>query len=311
MTMTPAILGAGFIGRHLLRSLLSQGCVVSVLDEALCSAEFSSRTRWVQGSFMNRKDVARAIEGASVVYHLISSTVPGDAVDENEELFSNVVQTINLLRECVHQGVRRVVFISSASVYGRRRTLPIPEAAETDPISSHGIHKLTIEKYLQLYKYEFGIDCKIMRLSNPYGSGQNLYGRQGFISIVIGKLLSGGDIEIRGEGTAIRDFVHIDDVVWALRRLAVIESDESVFNIGSGQGVCLNDVVGLVQDILGKTVPVRRTDERMADIPASILDISKARRIMGFEPRISLRDGLQELLVHHGLLDASHPKGKD
>ncbi len=296
MALNIAVLGAGFIGKNLLASCIARGDNVRVLDRNPRPAEFEPIKEWVQGSFMNGEDIVHAVRGADIVFHLISSTVPGDTIDENEEIFNNVIQTINLLRICVQENVKRIIFISSSAVYGLQRRLPIPEIAVTDTITSIGIHKLTVDKYLHLYKFEYGLDCKIMRLSNPYGIGQKIFGRQGIIAIAIGKVLYRSPIMIRGEGTAIRDFIYIDDVINACHLLAATDSDEVTFNIGSGRGIYLNDVIKEMSTIIGRELPVIYSEARKNDIPASILDISRAKRILGFEVTVSFSDGLRRTL---------------
>ncbi|MBF0557326.1 MAG: NAD-dependent epimerase/dehydratase family protein [Nitrospirae bacterium] len=288
-----AILGAGFIGKNLLNSYAGSGHLLHVLDRNSPYDKLPDGIEWIEGSFGEPDAVRHAITGADVVFHLISSTVPGDAVDENEEIMNNVVQTISLLKLCLREHVGRVVFISSASVYGIKRNLPVHESASTDPISSHGIHKLTIEKYLKLYKYQYGLDCKIMRLANPYGGGQNIFGRQGFIAIAIGKLLTGASVIVHGDGSAIRDFIHIDDVIKACHLLAESNSDEDVFNIGSGKGISINDVLGELRQLTDIAMDVTYVRNRKNDIAASILDIQKAKGILGFEPCIPLKEGLK------------------
>lgn len=301
MALNAAILGAGFIGRNFIRLALQQGYNLRVLDHKACPAEFEGRLTWLNGELSDEAVTTRALQGVEVIFHFISSTVPGDITDEGSELIQNVVQTLQLLKQCVQHKVRRIVFVSSSSVYGVQQVLPIPETAATDPISSHGIHKLTIEKYLQLYKYQYGLDCKIMRLSNPYGPGQSLTGRQGFIAIAIGKILAGDAIMIRGDGSTIRDFVYIDDVCEALHLMATSQSQESIFNVGSGHGYSLGHVVSTLGKLIGKEIKVTYTDSRFVDIPASVLDIAKEKNILGKESKVDIETGLANTLAFHGI----------
>ena len=300
-----SILGVGFIGRNLLNSYVGSGHDIRVLDRKSCPDEFCKNVHWTQGSLEESNKVRHAIKGADVVFHLISSTVPGDTADENEEIMNNVTQTINLLKLCVEENVQRIVFISSASVYGIKHDFPICETASTDPISSHGIHKLTIEKYLQLYKYKYGLDSKIMRLSNPYGWGQDVFGRQGLISITVGKILTGDPILIMGDGSAIRDFVYIDDVVSACHLLAETNSDEMLFNIGSGIGMSITDVFCELQKLTKAVLNIHHSETRKNDISASILDIRKAKNTLGFEAKMPFKNGLKRTL---SLYEKRYPK---
>ena len=303
MKLKAAVLGAGFIGKSFIQHCVAKGEELSVLDHKACPVEFSGKLDWLQGEFSDEHSLEQAIRGVDVVYHFISSTVPGDESDDAAELVQNVVQTLMLMKLCVKAGVKRIVFISSASVYGKQDVFPIFEDASTDPISSHGIHKLTIEKYLQLYKFHHGLDCKIMRLSNPFGPGQRVTERQGFIAIAIGKILAGEDIVIRGEGEDIRDYVYIDDVCDALYLLGrCVETDNVLFNIGSGKGYSLNQVVDLIEGILGRSVNVLHVESRSSDIPTSILDINTAQSVLKYENRVSLEEGLRKTLAYHNLL---------
>lgn len=301
MMMKAAILGAGFIGRNFIRLALRQGYQLRVLDHKGCPAEFEGRLTWIKGEFGSEEAVRKTLQDCKVVFHFISSTVPGDVADEGAELIQNVVQTLRLLQLCVQEKLARVVFVSSASVYGVQTVLPIPETALTEPISSHGIHKLTIEKYLQLYKYQHGLDCKIMRLSNPYGAGQSITGRQGFIAIAIGRMLAGEPIPIRGDGADIRDFIHIDDVCETLHLLGTTRVAESIFNVGSGQGISLNQLVETMARIIGRPLATTYIASRFVDIPASVLAIDRARHILGNEVRFSLEQGLTRTLAFHGV----------
>ncbi len=296
-----AVLGAGFIGRNFLVAALAQGWSLRVLDHNPCPPEFEGRLHWVQGDMGSRDDVHAALDGAGTVFHFVSSTVPGDEVDESYELQQNVFQTLQLLKLCVQEKIARIVFASSSSVYGLQEQLPVSEAASTDPISSHGIHKLAIEKYLRLYQYQHGLDCKIARLSNPYGPGQSIDGRQGFVAIAIGRILRGKPIPVRGDGEIIRDFVYIDDVVEALLALADSESREALFNIGSGIGYSLNEVIGRLRALCAIPVAASYTESRFVDIPKSVLDVSRERYVLRKTSKISLECGLARTLAHHGV----------
>jgi UDP-glucose 4-epimerase len=297
-----AVLGCGFIGFNLITSYINKNIDVRVLDCKPYPTEFEKNVEWVEGSFINKEDIRKAIRGVKTVFHLISTTVPGDRIDEGEELSVNVIKTIELLKLCLEEQIKRVVFISSASVYGYQDYIPISETAATNPISSHGIQKLTIEKFLQLFKYEYGLDYKIMRLSNPYGIGQNIYGRQGFIAIALGRILAGKAIQVRGDGSTIRDYIYIGDVVDACQRLASTSSTENIFNIGSGRGSNLMEIIKEMELILGKKILVEHVPERNADIPVSVLDISCARSELNFEPSVGLSEGLRKTMVYYGLL---------
>jgi UDP-glucose 4-epimerase len=300
--MRLVVLGAGFIGLNLVRRLAMANHDTVVLDHNPCPPDLQGRVRWVQGDFTDPALVASVLDGASVAFHLLSTTVPGDEhVDVSRELSENTLAMLTFLDVCERRGVGRVVFASSSSVYGLQARMPIAETAATDPISSHGIQKLAIEKYLLLRRYHRGLDVRIARLSNPYGPGQQLYGRQGFIAMAIGHILRSEPILLRDSGRPIRDFIYIDDVAAALQTLATHDAAPAVVNIGSGEGHSLQQIVDLIAATLGRPVPTVPGEPRRSDIPVSVLDVRLAADRLGFKATISLPEGLRRTLLYHGI----------
>lgn len=298
--LTSAVCGAGFIGKGLIGQLVTLDHRIKVLDHHPCPQEFAGKTNWFTGEFSDKRLLSDALDGVDVAYHLISSTVPGDdTVDSIKELSDNIFSAIAFLDMCRQRGVKRVVFVSSSSVYGLQPATPIPETAMTNPISSHGIQKLTIEKYLLLHQFQYGIDVRIVRLSNPFGPGQNLFGRQGFVALAIGHLMKNEPILMRDEGRPVRDFIYIDDVSTALAQVGNADSVPSILNIGFGVGYSIRQVVELLEELTGKTIAITPGERRKVDIPISVLDVSLARASLAFEPSVSLREGLVKTLQHH------------
>lgn len=297
-----AVCGAGFLGTNLIESLLAEGASVSVIDHKPVPPALRDRTRWVHGDFCRKSDLRRVLEGAEVAYHLVSTTVPGDNhVGLLQELADNISATMGFLMVCGEVGVDRIVFASSSSVYGLQRATPIAEGAETTPISAHGVHKLTLEKYLLLHRFNTDADVRIVRLSNPYGPGQSLVGRQGFVALAIGRMLARQPVLVRGAGSPVRDFIHVTDVCRALLLSAIAVAPPPVINVGTGVGHSLADVLSELGALSGQAIDTVDEPLRKADIPESVLDIELARRTLGFEPRIPLREGLALTLAHHGV----------
>ncbi len=303
VTRRAAVCGAGFIGRGLIEELLSSGLDVSVLDHKVCPPELAGRVRWFRGDFTDEATLREALAGTDVAYHLVSSTVPGDdKVGLIAELSDNIFATIRFIDSCIGLDVPRIIFVSSSSVYGLQEHTPIPESAATDPISSHGIQKLTIEKYLLLYRFNHDLDVRIVRLSNPFGPGQNLHGRQGFVAIAIGNVVAEEPILLRAGGAPIRDFIFIDDVVRALALVGVAAQVPPVMNLGTGQGHSLGAVVRTLEGLLGRRLPTTGGALRKVDIPTSVLDVSLIGRAVGFVPMTSLQQGLESALHYWNVL---------
>lgn len=298
-----SIIGCGFIGKALLRNLLNKGIQVNILDRNKCPEELVGIVNWIQGDFSDKKNLEQVLEGAAVAFHLISSTVPGDQNSNMaQELNENVVSTINFINIAIQKKVKRVVFASSASVYGIQQYLPINEGALPNPISSHGIIKLTIEKYLQLYEFLHGIEIKILRIANPYGPEQDIYGRQGFIGMTVGNVLKGNPILVRGAGQIIRDYIYIDDVVELMARAAKLDNIPSIINISSGEGLSLNDIISELKYFLGSSLEIKIEDYRKVDIPVSILDRKLSQDFLQFNPLVDIKQGLSIVLSKHGLI---------
>jgi UDP-glucose 4-epimerase len=297
-----AVLGAGFIGLNLVRRLAGAGADVAVLDHNEAPADLVGRVRWVHGEFAEPTAVEQVLADADVAFHLISSTVPGDEhVEVSRELSDNIFATLGFLQVCERLAVRRVVFASSSSVYGLQARVPIAESAVTDPISSHGIQKLAIEKYLLLHRFHRGLDVRIARLSNPFGPGQRLYGRQGFVALTIGHLLNKEAILLRDGGRPVRDFLYIDDVTEALDRMASYADAPAVVNIGSGVGHSLREIVAMIEEAIQQPLASLPGEPRRGDIPVSVLDVRLAAAGIGFRAAVPVRDGLVRTLRHYGI----------
>lgn len=300
--MIIAVVGAGFIGKHLIRALLVLGYELRVLDRNPCPPEFAALLDWVRADYRDRSALRQVLADADIVYHLVSSTVPGDLhVDIASELHDNVVGSLGLLDLCFENGVRRLVFLSSASVYGVQERTPIDEQASTWPISFHGVHKLAIEKYLWIAHQQRGLDVRVLRLANPYGPGQDIHGRQGFVAIAIGRLLRGEPILLRDGAGTVRDFIYVDDAIDAIVSAGILADVPFLINVGSGEGHSLLDVVRVISEISGREPLLCHEPSRGIDIPVSILDGSLARQALRFLPQVPLRLGIEKTLAHLGL----------
>jgi UDP-glucose 4-epimerase len=255
----------------------------------------NDRFELCEGDLVSEADVARALEGCHACFHLVSTTLPKSSnADPVFDVESNVLGTIRLLAHAVQSGLKKIVFVSSGgTVYGVPQQIPIPETHITDPICSYGITKLSIEKYLHLFHVLHGLDYTVLRLANPFGEGQRVQASQGAVAVFLGKILRGESIEIWGDGSVVRDYVYIRDVVDAL--LAALErtTDEHTFNIGSGRGHSINELIDSIENITGRVADRRYLLGRQFDVPANVLSIARARELLDWSPKISFESGLK------------------
>lgn len=289
--------GNGFIGSNLVEALVAGGRAVAVYDRA--EAVFAPRlpgVEYIYGEFGNIGVIADVLREGDVVYHLVSTTLPATSnEDPGFDVVSNVAATINVLEECVKANVRKVIYISSGgTIYGVPKTVPIPEDHSTDPLCSYGISKLAIEKYLALFRHLHGLDYVVLRPSNPFGRYQNPRAAQGAVSVFMNRLLQGEPINIWGDGSVVRDYLYVDDLVEALV-LAGAEPKAigEVFNIGSGRGLSLNELLQYLERATGLTADVRYSAGRALDVPQVVLDIRKAEGLLGWTPSTDFLDALK------------------
>jgi len=287
--------GNGFLGSNLCQSLLAQGYDVRIFDRPVKNKQIiPAGVEWCEGDFTNEYDVERAVDGCDVIFHLISTTLPKSSNDNPVyDVESNVIGTITLLSLAVKYKVRKVVFTSSGgTVYGIPESDLIDELHPTNPICSYGISKLAIEKYLHLFHELHGLEYAVLRISNPYGEGQRRDALQGAVGVFIGRALSHECVEIWGDGEVVRDYIHVSDVSSALIKSMIYTGKHRVFNIGSGVGVSLNELLAVISGVLGYEVERVYLPGRSVDVPVNVLDSRLAQECLGWDVRIPLDTGI-------------------
>jgi len=239
-------------------------------------------------------DFPALFAGQDVVYHLVSTTVPTNANRQiADELTANVVMTAHLLDGCVQAGVKKVVFISSGgTVYGKESSCPLAEDTATNPITSYGVQKVTIEKLLYLYHYMHGLDYRVVRLANPYGPYQRPNGILGAVTTFTYKALKGETISVFGDGSVVRDFIYIDDAVSAIIKIASSDTRHRTFNLGSGHGTSIRQVLDAIAQALQCPLHIDWLPARKVDVPVNYLDISRYESAFGPLNPIDLKEGI-------------------
>ena len=294
--------GTGFLGKNLVQYLLSAGNDLGlyVRESALPTSFVRDISHAVQihvGDFQYEQNFARLLHGYDAVYHLISASVPGK-VQPEQDIDAVVKPTLRLLEACVAEHVQRVIFFSSGgTVYGIPEVIPIPENESGDPISTYGVHKLTIEYYLYFYQYMYQLSSIVLRIANPYGRYQRPFSRQGLIPNILGNCLTDQSIEIWGDGEAVRDYIYVEDVMRAAGQALTYHGTERVFNIGTGCGYSINEVLRVVDRLLPGRLQVCYHPGRQVDVPVNILDHTLVQKELHWEPETPLEQGIQHMLT--------------
>ena len=290
--------GGGFIGSTIADSLLRAGHELRIFERPRVapyrSFEANEQVEWVTGDISSTHDVSDAISDTDVVLHLVSTTLPKNSNDDPiYDVQSNLVGTLQILNAMVALNVRKIVFISSGgTVYGIPKYLPIDEKHPTDPLVSYGVTKLAIEKYLHIFEQLHGIKAITLRVANPYGERQRIETAQGAVGVFLHNALQGLPINIWGDGKVTRDYLHVSDVADAFVKAVDYDGLQRVFNISSGVGTSLNELIDAIENFLGKPVKRQYLPGRPFDVPVSILSNELAKTELKWSPIISMHEGI-------------------
>lgn len=297
--------GAGFIGSHLVEKLISLGEKVRVLDNFLTGkreniAPFLEQIELVEGDIRDYEVCQQACQGVDYVLHQAAlPSVVRSVEDPKTTTEININGTLNLLLSAREKGVKRFVFASSSSVYGDDDSLPKREGREGRPLSPYALSKKTGEDYCRLFYQLYGLNTVCLRYFNVFGPRQDpLSPYAAVIPNFIGRLLRGKEPIIFGDGEQSRDFTYVENVVEA-NLLAIKAPDQvagEVFNIACGQSISINTLASELNRLLGTQIKPLYTEPRAGDIRHSLADISKAREMLGFEPKYSFEVGLVKTL---------------
>jgi len=292
--------GAGFIGSHVCRLLVDLGEKVRVLDDLSTGRienleDVGDGVEFVRGDIRDLGLLREVMEGVDFVVHEAAIASVVRSVEDPLEVESvNVGGTLNVLLSAKDAGVKRVVFPGSASAYGNSPFLPKTEDMAPEPLSPYAASKLAGEHYCRAFYETYGLEAVVLRYFNVFGPRQDPDSPySGVISIFLGKLLRGEEIVIFGDGEQTRDFVFVEDVARATVSACEAEGAAGeVFNIGRGEEVKINDLAEAVMEVTGVEGKVVHGPPRPGDVRASLADITKAEKLLGYSPRVSLKEGL-------------------
>lgn len=291
--------GAGFIGSNVAKYFLEEGYEVVLLDNLStgCRENIpqSPKARFIEGDILDSAILQKAARDCKVVLHLAASVGNQRAIENpSQDSQVNVVGTLNVLEAARKEGIKKVVYSSSAGIFGELKTLPINEDHPKDPDTPYGVSKLAGELQGLCYGKLYGIDFVALRYFNVYGPGQRYDAYGNVIPIFATRRLKKEPFTIYGDGEQTRDFVHVGDVAQANFLAATKPAVGGVYNIGSATTITINKLASLMNEVSGPPhSPVKYAPVRKGDVRHSLADITKAKTRLGFQPRFSLEKDLK------------------
>jgi UDP-glucose 4-epimerase len=289
--------GAGFIGSNLVHLLASRGHDVVVFDNLSSGVRANLDdldVRFVQGDVRDASTLGAAMDGADTVFHLAASVGNARSIEQPiDDAEVNVLGTLQVLEAARRHSVRKVVFSSSAGIFGELKTLPIREDHPVEPDSPYGASKLAAEKECLAYAKLYPLECVCLRYFNVYGEHQRYDAYGNVVPIFVHRLLRGEPLTVYGDGEQTRDLVAVEDVAEANYRAAAAQGVSGAFNIGSGSRISINDLVRTLTEVSGVSPRVVHGSPRAGDVRHSLADISLAHEKLGYTPTVNLVDGLR------------------
>ncbi len=288
--------GSGFLGSHFVDKFLAEKHDVCVYD--LYPERFRRSPKGIKfytGDFGNVGALDELIStGFDAVIHCVSTTTPKSSNESPEfDIQSNVIGTLYLLDICVKHKVGKLVFMSSGgTVYGDIGDLDVvDESHAVRPMCSYGVSKLTIEHYLDVYRHLRGLNYVALRLSNPYGERQSPLRALGALTVFLHRTLKRQDVEVWGDGSVTRDFIYVGDVAAAVY-LATVNPISGIYNVGTGAGLSLRDILTHITNVVGIEPSVTWLAARSFDVPRIVLDAGKLKRATNWKSVTSIQDGV-------------------
>ncbi len=296
--------GAGFIGSNLIKALLDRGDEVSVLDNFSTGKRenlgpFQNRVNVIEGDLRSYHIVLEAARGVEVIFH--QGALPSVPRSINDPITTNQVSvegTLNILDAAKDTGVRRVVYASSSSIYGQNARLPKREDMTPAPISPYAVAKLAGENYCQVFTRTYGLETVCLRYFNVFGPRQDPRSEySAVIPLFVTAFLDGGRITVYGDGEQSRDFTHVDNVVQAnLLAAEAADAAGEVLNVACGEQTSLNQMLDALRRLSKVDVEVVYKQQRAGDVKHSLADIERARKVLGYTPKVFAEEGLEKSL---------------
>jgi UDP-glucose 4-epimerase len=294
--------GAGFLGAALAKRLVSESHEVRVIDDLSSGdrARLPAETHFARGDINNIPKLWSMLQDVDCVYHLAARvSVAQSILYPRDYNLVNVGGTVSLMEAMRDAGIRRVVLASSGAIYGWQPRQPVQESDVPRPDSPYSVSKWSAEQYVHTIGELWGIETVALRIFNAYGPGQHLpVSHAPVVPRFMQAILSGGSVVVFGDGRHSRDFVYVSDVVDALVKAATAEKvNRKVLNIGSGLETSVEELTVVMEQISGRRANLVYNREKSGGVARLVADVSQAQELLGFEPRVSLTDGLERMLA--------------
>jgi len=291
--------GAGFIGSHIAKRLKALGLEVAIIDDLSMgkAANVPEGVEFHKASILDRNGLKKALNGVDIVFHNAARVSIRNSFDDiYGDTETNVLGTVNVLREAGKAGIKKFIFASSMAVYGDRVRLPVTEEGVLEPISPYGSGKLAAESYVRQLSRYYGFESVILRYFNTYGPGQTLTPYVGVITIFINNLLQNRPPLVFGTGEQVRDFVFVGDVAEANVLAMTRPLDGAVINVGTGRGTSVNEIAELLLARFGADLEPVRAPLPLGEPKDSVADMTRARRLLGFDPQTRIENAIGEVI---------------
>lgn len=290
--------GSGFIGQATTDALHSRNQAIRVVSRhAARPADCGDTIEWRCADYASVDDLALAMQGADTVVNLAGSATPARAEVDRVSEFMELQTVQNILDAAQRSGVRHLVHVSSGgTVYGEAQQALISEDHATRPLSVHGVIKLAAEGLVSAFARNHGMQATVLRVANAYGSRQNTTRGQGLVGVLLRAVRSGETIAIFGDGSAVRDYVHVDDVADAIIAALDAGAASGLYNVGTGSGHSVREVITMTETLAGRTINIEWRPARGSDVLRNVLDVSRIRETLGWSPRRNFADGLRQML---------------
>lgn len=295
--------GAGFIGSALIKRFFDDDNYrIYVLEPERANLDrlklYGDSITIFQGDIVDNATVLKIIlkNNINIVVHLVSTLIPGSSLPHFQNEMNNIIlPTMYLMELCSENNIKFIYFSSGGTIYGNNKNGLNIETDKKEPISYYGLSKNIVEEMIQFEHRRTNLEYLILRPSNPYGYGQNIYGKQGLIAVSIGKILKEEPLTVWGDGNSVRDYIHIDDLADAVYQLEKGNIVNETVNIGSGVGYSVNQIIQILDNMIDIKIKVNYVSSRGVDVDSLILDISRLKSLINFNP-VDINIGIKKFI---------------